>query len=71
MYKLVENVAEKLDAIIDVTNKHETRLTVVEYEVDNIHEKLDKIYANINKLLWVVIGTIIVYLINKLLKGGV
>jgi hypothetical protein len=48
----------------------ELRMALAENNIGDIVKKLDKIDNNISKLIWIVVGAVILAVLNVVLKGG-
>ena len=59
MEERVKVLTEKVDKLEQWRMTIDTRLTLAEHNISEINKKLDKIDANISKLLWIVIAFVI------------
>ncbi len=48
----------------------EIRMGIAENNIDKIEKKLDKIDNNTNKIIWLIISTIILAVLASIFKGG-
>jgi len=49
---------------------HATRIALLEQSMSGIKGELSKINNSISKLVWVIVGTLLVAAINFILRGG-
>jgi hypothetical protein len=59
MEERIKNNTDRIITLEAKVQRIETRMAVAENNIDTINRKLDKIDANISKLLWIVITFVI------------
>lgn len=64
------NVEERVLALENKTSNHEIRLAVAENNIDQINRKLDKIDANLSKVLWIMIAAVVGAVLKLVISGG-
>ena len=59
-----------IDTLHSRVNEAMTRLTVVETNYTHINVRLGKIEGGVSKLMWIVIGAVVLAAVAFVLKGG-
>jgi hypothetical protein len=58
------------EKIKDQVNDHEVRVSLLEQAVRALKDDLDKINANLSKLVWIAGSSLLAAMVNWALKGG-
>ena len=64
------NTEDRILALETRQSTYEARLAVAETNIDNINRKLDKIDANLSRLMWIVLAAIIGAVLKSVLTGS-
>lgn len=62
---------DKYDSLETRVSGLEVRMAVAENNITEINRKLDKIDKGVNSIIWLFVGTIILAVLNLIIKGGV